>query len=215
VTAREELVVTGERSSRSRGRSGTAVAGRILLGKLSEIRAARQAASLRDAIDASQECVVHQPAAVKPCPVSVPHPVRGRRISGHDPATVRHFPCVLICDDESSLRRLIRAAIADEGYHVLEAVDGDESLALIERHKPDLVILDLLMPGRDGLDVLRQLRADGALSSTRVIMLTTSTSEQHRAAALALGADCFLTKPFSPHELAIVVKEMLEPPPGS
>lgn len=120
---------------------------------------------------------------------------------------------VLVCDNESILRRLVRATFDDGDVRILEACDGDESLELARKHRPDLVILDVMMPGRTGLDVLGELRRDPELADTRVIVLTARAQIADRDAALDAGADRFLAKPFSPSELAAVAGTLLEAKP--
>lgn len=115
---------------------------------------------------------------------------------------------VLICDDEDVLRALVRATLDGDGYQLVEARDGDESLELAKRLRPDLILLDMMMPGRTGLEVLRELRADPEPASTRVLMLTARTQPVDRLAAEAT-ADRYLAKPFSPFELQRVVAELL------
>src|SRR6059036_120222 len=117
-------------------------------------------------------------------------------------------PVVLVCDNEAPLRALIAAAL-DDGNEVIQAADGDESLELARARVPDLVVLDMMMPGRTGLDVLRELRGDPRLARTRVVMVTARASASDREAAIAAGADRFVTKPFSPRELAAIVAELL------
>lgn len=121
----------------------------------------------------------------------------------------RAVPRILVCDNEDVLRDLVRASLGGNGYDLVEARDGDEALALARDTKPDLVLLDVMMPGRSGLDVLAELRADPELAGTRVVMLTARTQAADREAAAAAGADRFLTKPFSPLELAALVEDML------
>jgi PAS domain S-box-containing protein len=117
---------------------------------------------------------------------------------------------VLVCDNEEVLRTLVRAALGDRGYEIAEARDGDESLEIARRAKPDLIILDMLMPGRSGLEVLTELRRDPDFADTPVIVLTARAQASDREAALEAHADRFLAKPFSPRELAGIVDELLE-----
>lgn len=117
---------------------------------------------------------------------------------------------ILICDDEDIVRALVRASLAPGGYELVEARDGDEALALARAHHPDVILLDLMMPGRRGLDVLAELRADPAFAATRVVVLTARTQAADREAAAAAGATRFLAKPFSPRELAELVERLLE-----
>lgn len=114
---------------------------------------------------------------------------------------------ILICDDEEPLRALVRAAL--RGYEIAEARDGYESLELARRLRPDLVILDMGMPGRSGLEVLQVLRADAELAAAPVVMLTAKAGAADRAAAAAAGASRFVAKPFRPAELAALVGELL------
>lgn len=118
-------------------------------------------------------------------------------------------PTVLVCDDEEVLRVLIAAALGND-YELVEARDGDEVLARARAERPDLIILDMMMPGRSGLDVLPELRSDPDLGPTPVVMLTARTQAADREAAAVAGADRFLAKPFSPLELSRVVAELLE-----
>ena len=120
---------------------------------------------------------------------------------------------VLICDNEEVLRALVRAALDGHGYELVEARDGDESVELARRVRPDLIVLDMMMPGRTGLEVLQELRSDGALAAVPVVMLTARTQAADREAAAAGGADRFLPKPFSPLELASIVDELLAATP--
>lgn len=116
---------------------------------------------------------------------------------------------LLLCDDEPALRLLVRATLERDDYSIVEASDGDESLDLARRHRPDIVVLDMMMPGRSGLDVLRELRSDPELAGIPVVMLTARARAADRDAAVAAGADRYLAKPFSPLELISVVEELL------
>lgn len=117
---------------------------------------------------------------------------------------------VLICDNEEPLRALVLGSLKGRGYAFAEARDGDEALELARRLRPDLILLDMIMPGRDGLTVLAALRADHELARTAVIMLSASTGRAERDAAAEAGVDRFITKPFSPFELVAVVEDLLE-----
>ena len=114
---------------------------------------------------------------------------------------------VLIADDEPSLRLLVSATISSDEYDVVEAVDGDEAWGLIRQHKPSVVLLDVQMPGRTGLDLARAIRDDPDLTQTSVILLTSKAQQADIEAGLAAGADRYLTKPFSPLELLRVVEQ--------
>jgi DNA-binding response OmpR family regulator len=113
---------------------------------------------------------------------------------------------VLICDDEPSLRELIRVSL-DGPYQFAEADDGEESLEMARRLRPDLVILDLMMPRRNGLEVLTELRRDADLAQTAVIVLTAQPATQEEA--LRKGADLVMVKPFEPQQISAAVKEVL------
>jgi len=116
---------------------------------------------------------------------------------------------VVIADDEPSMRLLVHATIDSDDYYVVEAADGDQAWTLIQAHKPALVLLDVQMPGRSGLEVLRSIKADPTLKRTRVILLTAKAQEADVEAGLIAGADFYLTKPFSPLDLLTRVDEAL------
>jgi CheY-like chemotaxis protein len=113
---------------------------------------------------------------------------------------------VLICDDEPSLRELIRVSL-DGPYSFAEADDGEESLEIARRLRPDVVILDMMMPRLSGLEVLTAMRRDENLSETRVIVLTAQPGA--RDEALREGADLVMVKPFEPDEITAAVEEVL------
>jgi DNA-binding response OmpR family regulator len=113
---------------------------------------------------------------------------------------------VLVVDDEKKLRTLLREYLEREGYAVLEAADGQMALDLARAARPDLVVLDLGLPGLPGDEVARLLRKDGDLP---IVMLTAKASENDRVAGLRLGADDYVVKPFSPRELVARVEAVL------
>jgi len=113
---------------------------------------------------------------------------------------------ILVVDDEEHIIELVELYLGKEGYQVLSAQDGDAALNMFSLEKPDLLVLDIMLPGTDGLDVLRQVRKT---SRTPVIMLTARESEVDKVVGLELGADDYLTKPFSPRELVARVKAVL------
>jgi|SRR5438309_7733854 len=113
---------------------------------------------------------------------------------------------VLICDDEPSLRELIRVSL-DGPYRFLEADDGEQSLEIARRARPDVVILDMMMPRRSGLEVLTALRNDKDLAEIPVIVLTAQPAA--RDDALREGADVVMVKPFEPEEITAAVEEVL------
>ncbi|NLW90404.1 MAG: response regulator transcription factor [Syntrophomonadaceae bacterium] len=114
---------------------------------------------------------------------------------------------ILVVDDEESLVRLISYNLNKEGFVTLPAYDGDQALRLVKEENPDLIILDLMLPGKDGLEVCRRLRSDRI--STPVIMLTARDEEVDKIVGLELGADDYVTKPFSVRELCARVKAVL------
>lgn len=118
-------------------------------------------------------------------------------------------PKVLICDNERALRALVRDALALGDYDLIEARDGDESVEFAKACGPDLIVLDMMMPGRTGLEVLAELRAEPRFAETPVIMLTARAQAADRDAAVDAGASHFLPKPFSPLALAALVEELL------
>jgi DNA-binding response OmpR family regulator len=113
---------------------------------------------------------------------------------------------VLVVDDEPEIVRLVRDYLERAGFAVATAGDGDEALRLAHRSRPDIVVLDLGLPGTDGLDVARELRRGGEVP---IIMLTARTEEADRVAGLELGADDYVSKPFSPRELVARVRAVL------
>ncbi len=113
---------------------------------------------------------------------------------------------VLVVDDEPQLLRLVRDYLEHSGFAVLTATDGPQALRTARTQRPDLIVLDLGLPGLDGLDVTRELRQQGAVP---IIMLTARTDESDKLVGLELGADDYVTKPFSPKELVARVRAVL------
>ncbi len=113
---------------------------------------------------------------------------------------------VLVADDDAKIVELVRLYLARDGYKVLTAYDGNETLRVAREGHPDLIVLDLMMPGCDGLEVCRTLRRE---SDIPIIMLTARTTEEDKLTGLGLGADDYVTKPFSPRELAARVRAVL------
>jgi two-component system alkaline phosphatase synthesis response regulator PhoP len=118
-------------------------------------------------------------------------------------------PTILVVEDERDIRELIRFHLEQEGYGVREAETGESALALMTAERPALVVLDLMLPGIDGLEVCRRLRATDSLRGVPVIMLTAKAAEVDRVLGLELGADDYVTKPFSPRELVARVRAVL------
>jgi CheY-like chemotaxis protein len=117
---------------------------------------------------------------------------------------------VIVADDEPSVRMLVNATIGTDDYNIVEASDGDEAWSLIQKLRPPLVLLDVRMPRRTGLEILRAIKADPNLTATRVILMTASAQQSDIAAGLTAGADVYLTKPFSPRDLLSKLDEVLE-----
>ncbi len=115
---------------------------------------------------------------------------------------------ILICEDEPSLRELMRIAL-DGDYAFAEVGDGLEAAELVRELKPDLVLLDLMLPGQSGLEVLKQMREEPGLRKTPVIVVSAFSGEAERRDAAAAGADRFLSKPFDPNELTATAEELL------
>jgi two-component system, OmpR family, alkaline phosphatase synthesis response regulator PhoP len=113
---------------------------------------------------------------------------------------------VLVVDDEARIVRLVRDYLERAGFAVLAAQDGETALAMARAEQPDLIVLDLMLPGMDGLDVCRRLRQ---VSGVPIIMLTARVEEADRVVGLELGADDYVTKPFSPRELVARVRATL------
>lgn len=116
---------------------------------------------------------------------------------------------VLVVDDEKDLVDLIKYHLEKEGLKCLEARDGETALQVAKERIPDLVVLDLMLPGLDGLEVCRKLRKDPKTSSIAIIMLTAKAEEVDRIVGLEMGADDYMVKPFSPRELVARVKAVL------
>ena len=116
---------------------------------------------------------------------------------------------VLVIDDEKDLLELVRYNLEKEHIDVITASDGQSGLDIGLKHKPDLVLLDLMMPGMNGLEVCKQLRADSRTSRVPIIMLTAKAAETDKIIGLEMGADDYITKPFSVRELLARVRAVL------
>jgi DNA-binding response OmpR family regulator len=118
-------------------------------------------------------------------------------------------PVVLVADDDDDIRDLVAFRLDRAGYEVLRAGDGQEALDLAKEHRPDLAVLDVMMPKLTGYDVTRELRADAATSRIPVILLTARVQEADVARGFEAGADDYVKKPFSPQELKARVQAVL------
>src|SRR6266702_5406850 len=116
---------------------------------------------------------------------------------------------VLVVDDEPHIRTVLRRYLEADGLTVAEAADGEAALAALRENPPGLVLLDLMLPGIDGIEVLRQLRS---FSDAYVILVTARTEEIDKLVGLGVGADDYVTKPFSPREVTARVKAVLPHP---
>jgi DNA-binding response OmpR family regulator len=118
---------------------------------------------------------------------------------------------VLVVDDDTKTVELVKLYLNRDGYKVITAYDGKEALRIAREQRPDLIVLDLMLPGIDGLEICRTLRAE---SDVPIIMLTALSTDDNRLTGLDLGADDYVTKPFSPRELAARVRAVLRRLPG-
>lgn len=118
-------------------------------------------------------------------------------------------PRILVVDDEPDLLELVRFNLTQAGFEVDTAESGSEAIEQIRRARPDLLILDVMMPDLSGTDLCRHIRSDQRLADLPIIMLTAKSAEVDRVVGLELGADDYVTKPFSPRELALRVKAVL------
>ena len=116
---------------------------------------------------------------------------------------------ILVVDDEEPIRELLRFNLEKEGYRVSVAKDGQEALKHVENDHPDLIVLDLMLPGMDGLEVCRKLRSNPKFQQIPIIMLTAKGEEIDKVLGLEIGADDYMTKPFSPRELLARIKARL------
>jgi two-component system alkaline phosphatase synthesis response regulator PhoP len=116
---------------------------------------------------------------------------------------------ILVVDDERELVRAVRAYLEQAGFQVLTAYDGESGLHSIRRDRPDLVVLDLMLPDRDGWDITRRVRADPELAATPIIMLTARVEDTDKIVGLEIGADDYITKPFNPREVVARVRALL------
>ena len=114
---------------------------------------------------------------------------------------------MLVADDEPSLRLLVSATIESDRWTIVEAGDGDEAWGRRRRHRPAVALLDVQMAGRSGLELTRRIRSDRHLAGTHVILLTARAQESDIQAGLEAGADRYIVKPFSPHELLTAVEQ--------
>ena len=116
---------------------------------------------------------------------------------------------ILIVDDEEDLVKLVKYHLERDGYKALSAGNGEDALFLVRRERPELVVLDIMLPKIDGLEVCKKIKADPSLENTAIVMVTAKGEESDIMAGLKLGADDYVTKPFSPKELVARVQAVL------
>jgi two-component system, OmpR family, alkaline phosphatase synthesis response regulator PhoP len=116
---------------------------------------------------------------------------------------------ILVVEDEADIRNLVRYNLEQEGFAVVEAADGERGLELARTQRPHLVLLDLMLPGMNGLEVCRALRGDEKTAALPIVMLTAKATEVDKVLGLEIGADDYVTKPFSPRELLARVKAVV------
>lgn len=117
---------------------------------------------------------------------------------------------ILVADDEPALLRLMEFVLAKQGHTLITATNGEEALAEARRQRPDLIVLDIMMPRMDGYQVAEAIRADDDLKGTPIIMLSAKAQDEDIARGLEAGVDQYVTKPFSPDELTALVTNYLE-----
>jgi phosphate regulon transcriptional regulator PhoB len=116
---------------------------------------------------------------------------------------------ILVVEDEPDIRKLVQYNLAQERFRVLEAQDGEQALKIVQRDKPHLVVLDLMLPGLSGIELCKVLRDRADTANLPILMLTAKAGEADRVLGLEMGADDYLTKPFSPRELVARVRAIL------
>ena len=121
----------------------------------------------------------------------------------------RRRPRVLIVDDDPLIRDVVRAVLEDASFDLDEAASGEEALRLAAGHPPDVVLLDVMMPGLNGFEVAKRMKSDAHLKDTVVVMLTAKDAPEDRRRGLEAGADAYFTKPFSPLELLTTLSGVL------
>jgi DNA-binding response OmpR family regulator len=116
---------------------------------------------------------------------------------------------ILVVDDDPDIRRLLCVLLEGEGHNVISAPDGDRALELISSEGPDLIILDVMMPKKDGYTVLKEMKSSGIRDATKVLVLTARAAESDWLRGYKLGADQYLTKPFDTEEFVTLVSDLL------
>ncbi len=133
-------------------------------------------------------------------------PLRAERHQSQRESTIEPAAAILVVDDEPNLRRLLRSYLRSAGYTVLEAGSGPDAVALLRREQVDLALIDVMLPGIDGLELVRRIRADSGIP---IILVTAKGDETSRVAGLEVGADDYVVKPFFPNEVVARVRAQL------
>lgn len=120
-------------------------------------------------------------------------------------------PRILVADDDAFIRRPLEWILAQEGFEPETAADGDECIEALRSNPPDLLILDVMMPGLDGFEICRRMKDDPKLRQIPVLLLSARGREHDRERGMALGAAEYMTKPYSPHDLMQRIRGLLEP----
>jgi DNA-binding response OmpR family regulator len=119
-------------------------------------------------------------------------------------------PVILIADDDPEILTMLGIRLSKKGYEVLEAVDGNQTLSMAHEHHPDLVLLDVMMPGKNGWEVAKELRADDTFANVGIVMLTAIGEKVNEMTSPLYGADAYVDKPFDFSDLEAKIKRVLE-----
>jgi two-component system cell cycle response regulator DivK len=122
---------------------------------------------------------------------------------------------ILVIEDQEDNRRILRYLLRSVDYEVIEAVTGEEGVALAERERPDLILMDIQLPGLDGYEATRRIKGNTALRHIPIIVVTSYALSGDDVKAFAAGCDAYVTKPFSPRQLLATIRERLAEPEGS
>jgi two-component system, OmpR family, alkaline phosphatase synthesis response regulator PhoP len=131
------------------------------------------------------------------------------RLSSNAVSTSPQSEAIVVADDSMTILAMVSSRLTRAGYDVVTATRGDDALRLVQEHRPRLVLLDVEMPGLDGVEVARRIRADESIAGTFIVLLTSLSEESEVAAGMAAGANAYLTKPFSPQDLQTQVELLI------
>lgn len=121
---------------------------------------------------------------------------------------------ILVIEDQEDNRRIVRDLLTSVGYQIIEATAGDEGVALAKLHRPDLILMDIQLPGLDGYEATRQIKADPNLHHIPIIVVTSYALSNDDKKAFEAGCDAYVSKPYSPRNLLAKIREFLEAPPA-